>query len=381
MNRLKFVGAAVAAALTTASGAHSVHDKALDLWILPHAHCDVGWLYTVEGYWKYAVRDILNTVVEALDNDSSLRFIWSEIKWIQMWWDEVEEEQKEQMRRIVKSGQFEFVGAGWSQADEVTTTWFDQVDNTLTGQDYLKSIGLSKSCPQPDRCVRVGWQIDMFAGYSAATASLHAMNGYDATYMRWAGTDDMFTKWTDDHAFEFVWEPSSCETGLASNKSRGQGNRIFTHIMRHNYGDLAGLSNGTLRFTWDRDFFPLTELEYVEEEEAEYSRQFKHGVNKDTVTVMSTPGDAVNDGNVAAYADMLLDFARERRPNFQGPILAVWGSDYRFTEAQYMYGNMSKIVNHINDNPVGDGLARHIFFYVALASHHVVVRSCMPGNL
>lgn len=100
----------------------------LDILVVPHAHCDVGWLYTVDGYWRYAVHDILNTVISALDADSTLRFIWSEIKWIQMWWDVATEQQKKQLHRVVKSGQFEFVGGGWSQADEVTTTWFDQID-------------------------------------------------------------------------------------------------------------------------------------------------------------------------------------------------------------------------------------------------------------
>ena len=354
----KCVPLAVAAALLPANGVIGTTDgRSLDIWVLPHAHCDVGWLYTVNGYWEYAVRDILNTVVDSLDADPSLRFIWSEVKWIQLWWDEVGDDQKEKMRRIVKSGQFEFVGAGWSQADEVTTTWFDQVDNTLTGQDYLKSIGLSGFCPQKDRCVRVGWQIDMFAGYSGATASLHALNGYDATYMRWAGTDDMFDEWTDEHAFEFVWEPSSSETGLASNKSRGSSNRIFGHIMKHNYGDLAGLANGALRFTWDQDFFPLYELEYVEEEEASYNQQLLSKKHREfgvaSHTIKSTPGAAVTDDNVDAYADLFLEFVRDRRDQYQGPILAVWGSDYRFTQASYMYGNMSKIISHINNHPVG----------------------------
>ena len=36
----------------------------------------------------------------------------------------------------------------------------------------------------PGRCVRFGWQIDMFAGYSATTPSLWAMMGYDGMVIR-----------------------------------------------------------------------------------------------------------------------------------------------------------------------------------------------------
>ena len=97
-------------------------------------------------------------------------------------------------------------------------------------------------CPQKGRCVRVGWQIDMFAGYSGVTPSLWALMGFDAMYMRWAGTAEMFKDWTDVKGFEFIWEGSSTKN-LASNFSRGVNNRIFAHIMKHNYGDMSGKYN------------------------------------------------------------------------------------------------------------------------------------------
>jgi alpha-mannosidase len=110
------------------------------------------------------VQDILTTVVAALDRDSSLRFVWSEIKWIELFWGTASDDQKAALRRIVKNGQFEFVGAGWTQHDEVTTTYADQLHNTEHGHEYvLQSLGFE--CPQPGRCIRVAWQIDMFAGF------------------------------------------------------------------------------------------------------------------------------------------------------------------------------------------------------------------------
>jgi hypothetical protein len=43
---------------TTGTGAsHSAttanNASTLDIWVLPHAHCDTGWLYTVEGCVKH----------------------------------------------------------------------------------------------------------------------------------------------------------------------------------------------------------------------------------------------------------------------------------------------------------------------------------------
>ena len=41
----------------------------------------------------------------------------SEIKWLQMWWPAQTNETKAKFRAIVRSGQLEFAGAGWSQND------------------------------------------------------------------------------------------------------------------------------------------------------------------------------------------------------------------------------------------------------------------------
>jgi hypothetical protein len=58
-----------------------------------------------------------------------------------------------------------------SQSDEVSPSYRDMVDNTVTGHEFLhRTIG--DDCPTPGRCVRFGWQIDMFSGYSATTPSL-----------------------------------------------------------------------------------------------------------------------------------------------------------------------------------------------------------------
>ena len=121
---------------------------------------------------------------------------------------------------------------GWSQSDEVTPSYRDMIDNTVTGHEFLRRT-LGSDCPN-NRCVRFGWQIDMFAGYSAATPSLWSMMGYDAMVIRFEGPDDMRNQWGDEKAFEFLWEGG--ET-LSSARSR-----ILTHVMRWNYGDMLSSS-------------------------------------------------------------------------------------------------------------------------------------------
>ena len=49
---------------------------------------------------------------------------------------------------------------------------------------FLLTCSLIMLMTSPGRCVRFGWQIDMFAGYSATTPSLWAMMGYDGMVIR-----------------------------------------------------------------------------------------------------------------------------------------------------------------------------------------------------
>ena len=144
-------------------------ERSLDVWMVPHAHCDVGWLMSVDGYFharrwdgsenSQSVSNILTEVTKALDADETLRFIWSETKWIEMWWPQQTPAMQAAFKRIVKRGQLEFVGAGWSQNDEVTTAYYDVIDNQVTGHEFLRRTGLLDECPQPGRCIRFGWQV------------------------------------------------------------------------------------------------------------------------------------------------------------------------------------------------------------------------------
>lgn len=55
-----------------------------EIFLVPHTHDDVGWLYTVGGYYNKSVVHILDSVTADLGRNPEHRFIWSEIKWIEM---------------------------------------------------------------------------------------------------------------------------------------------------------------------------------------------------------------------------------------------------------------------------------------------------------
>ena len=215
-NMLVLVALCRGAAEQPMSLSHQTH---LDVWLVPHSHCDVGWLKTVDGYFNDSVQHILSTVTSRLDADPTARFVWSETKWLAMWWPQQTPAVQAAFRRIVTRGQIEFVGGGWSQNDETTTHWRDVIDNQILGHQWLRD-----TFGQKYGRTRWGWQLDMFAGYASTTPALWAMMGYDGMVIRWEGRDDaMQAAWMAEKAYQFRWHPSAV---LSASRSE-----MFCHII------------------------------------------------------------------------------------------------------------------------------------------------------
>ena len=55
--------------------------------VIPHSHCDPGWLSTFETYYNNDVNMILNNVVDVLigDEGGDKTFIWSETSFFNKW--------------------------------------------------------------------------------------------------------------------------------------------------------------------------------------------------------------------------------------------------------------------------------------------------------
>ena len=71
------------------------------------------WLQTFEGYFSRATKFILDTVISILDTNPKYKFIWAEMSYLSLWWDQASNEQKTLLKKLVDNKQLEIVTGGW----------------------------------------------------------------------------------------------------------------------------------------------------------------------------------------------------------------------------------------------------------------------------
>ena len=139
-----------------------------------------------------------------------------------MWWDEQPDRIKDEVRRLIKNGQLEFLNGGWSMHDEACPTFNDMINNMMIGHQFL----LEEFGVKP----RIGWSIDPF-GHSNTNVRLFSEMGFDAWFIARIDYKDKIKR-KENKELEFVWRPNA--------DSLGTDTSLFTHVMYQHYSSPVG---------------------------------------------------------------------------------------------------------------------------------------------
>ena len=150
--------------------------KKLTVFLVPHSHCDPGWIETYDYYYTRDVRRLLTNLYQFAMEHSDFKYIYAEVSFFSLWWKEQSDSVRQNMKQLAREGRFEFVQGGWVQNDEANTHYFAILNQMLDGHEWLKKNF-------PEAVPRIGWAIDPF-GLSPFMAQINSMFGFGAMHIQ-----------------------------------------------------------------------------------------------------------------------------------------------------------------------------------------------------
>eukprot|EP01080_Neovahlkampfia_damariscottae_P000039 gene39-4290_t len=203
---------------------HSEYQKLdnqnISVHLLPHSHWDVGWLKTIDEYYEYDVTYVITNIIQNNEKDKNLRFVFSEITYIQMWFEDkkITDELKDNFIKQLKNKQIEFVLGGRTMPDEACNTYSSIITTLTSGHKYIKKRFTEEFYP------KIGWSIDPF-GASSAVNRIHKLTGFNATVHQRIPYNEKQER-ISKNQLEFWWK---------QNQNVGTEYEFLTHIMSENY--------------------------------------------------------------------------------------------------------------------------------------------------
>ena len=77
-------------------------DEPLEVYLISHSHTDAGWIETYDSYYV-KVKKIIESVLDALKWDPSLKFNWADTSFLAKWYRETDSEYREIIHELVES--------------------------------------------------------------------------------------------------------------------------------------------------------------------------------------------------------------------------------------------------------------------------------------
>jgi len=307
----------------------------LRVFVVPHSHCDPGWIKTFDAYFKQQVIEIISSVVGALLQDKRRTFIWAEISYFSWWWKERAADDlqlQQQVKQLLDNGQLEFVTGGWVQPDEANSELYAMEIQLQEGRDWILETLGEKYLP------KYGWSIDPF-GYSPTMAWLLNKYGYKAMLIQrvhYAVKKELAKR----KHLEFYWRQTwdkSADTGAGTSHHRAK-HDIFAHVMPFFSYDVPHTCGPDPLVCCQFDFH-------------------RSPVGTGPGCPWGKPPQVITDSNVKERALLALDQYRKKAALYRSNVVLIpLGDDFRYQtprEALAQYENHQKIHDYINANVEG----------------------------
>ncbi|CAM4802040.1 unnamed protein product [Rotaria magnacalcarata] len=309
-------------------------NKKLKIILMPHSHADPGWRSTYEEYFVHAVYHILNTMIDILETNKKYKFVWAEMSFLSLWWDQATPKQHSLLKKFLKNQQLEIVTGAWVipseyvdltihyvlfwlfkvMNDEANTHYFAMLDQLIEGHQFIENkLG--------NITVRSGWANDPF-GYSPTMAYLLQRSGiqYMAIHRVHYHIKKALAK---EKRLEFLWQQTW---------DRTLSTRIFTHLLPFNAYDIPHTCGPDPKICCQFDFLRGRQS----------YKNCPWGINP----------VIIDEKNIQERAELLLDQYRKKAQLYRTNALFIpLGDDFRFRtieESKLQFDNYDKLFTYIN---------------------------------
>lgn len=147
----------------------------LKVIVTPHSHNDPGWLRTFVNYFQTDTKQIINLAATKMPEFHNMTFIWSEISFLSMWWEQAHPSRQRALKKLIEEGRLEITTGGWVMTDEANSHLFAMLDQLIEGHQWVKT--------NLNFIPKTGWSIDPF-GHGSTVPYLLATSGFEGTIIQ-----------------------------------------------------------------------------------------------------------------------------------------------------------------------------------------------------